>query len=143
MGIFYLHVLYHDHFGHIALNLSLVNMSTAVTFKSTCSSLSSLGCLLKFSSSLSTNLLLILQITESLVFEFDMQISSVRRKGSKGQYQSIILSLSTLIMGSRQVLFLSRLCGIFSDCIHKINCSSISMGRGEIWRIESFCRINL
>ena len=43
MGIFNIHVSWHSHFGHIAFNPSLVNMSTAVTFKSTCSSISSLG----------------------------------------------------------------------------------------------------
>lgn len=45
MGIFDLPVLCHDHFGHSAFNPSLVSMSTAVTFKSTCSSINSLGCL--------------------------------------------------------------------------------------------------
>ena len=47
MRIFDLHVLWYDEFGHIAFNPALVNMSTAVTLKSTCSFISSLGCLLK------------------------------------------------------------------------------------------------
>ena len=47
MRIFDLHVLWYDKFRHIAFNPALVNMSTAVTFKSSCSSISSLGCLLE------------------------------------------------------------------------------------------------